>query len=288
MHNISVLIPAYNSENTIKRCIDSVLNQTYKNITIIVVNDGSTDNTLNILKEYKSVKVYNRKKSTIGDVRNILISKCKSKYFIFLDSDDYLEKDCLKTLYDEILCGDFDIVMGNTHNKLNKKIIIDSSNKYDYLFNNEIPYFITVWNKLYKRELFDNIKFPSYSLAEDEFVAHHILNNVNKMVVLPNKTYNYVVSPNGMSKSVLQNYREAFSSFYDRLLFFQNTKYEKLMYKKLSNYIIDVYRLFKSNHLDCNDIVSYFKKIYSCKFFSFKYFIFKHFPNLLFIIKFLR
>ena len=101
---ISVIIPVYNGENDIKKCIDSVINQTYKNLEIIIINDGSTDNTFKILKEYKNkygdkLVVIDQKNKGQAIARNNGIKKSTGKYITFLDADDYLKKDFIYILH---------------------------------------------------------------------------------------------------------------------------------------------------------------------------------------------
>ena len=97
----SVIVPVYNTQEYLKRCIESVLNQTYKNYEIILINDGSTDNSLEILKKYESnskVKIITQKNHGLSYTRNVGISHATGDYVILLDSDDFLEKDLFKVL----------------------------------------------------------------------------------------------------------------------------------------------------------------------------------------------
>ncbi|MBQ8535013.1 MAG: glycosyltransferase family 2 protein [Bacilli bacterium] len=284
MPKISVLIPVFNCEKTICRCIDSLLNQTYKDFEVIVVNNCSTDNTLHLLSGYKNIKVYNKKRTTIGDSRNYLIKKCTTDYFFFLDGDDYLENNCLELLYNEIISSQSDLVMGLTDNVLIDKIILDDD-KYDYLFNNKLPYFVTCWNKLYRTKVFKDLNFPSYNLAEDEFIIHHILKRTNKIVIVPCKTYNYTISNNGLSSKIYDNFMDAFNAFYDRLLFFENTKYERNMYRRLENYIIEIYCLLKFDHFNSINVMNYYNNIFNFRFSSLKGLIFRYLPNCIYLLR---
>lgn len=285
MCEISILIPVYNGEETIEKCLDSVFNQTFNDFNIIIGNDESTDNTLEILKKYKNIKVYTKRRTTIGDMRNYLIGKCRTKYFMFIDSDDLLEKNCIELLYKEIKNEDCDMVMGLTDKVISEKIILNDNNKFDYLFNNKIPYFVASWNKLFKTKLFKNIKYPSYSLAEDEFVIHYILKDIHKIIILPNKTYNYV--PLGLSKKILSNYNEGINALKDRYFFFKNTEYEKKMYRRLVNYMIEVYDVLRVNNCDTTLVVEQYKKIYELKNSNFKDIIFRISPSFLFRLQLL-
>lgn len=99
---ITVIVTAYNQEKYIDRCMQSILKQTYKNLDIIVIDDGSTDETTKIVKKYQNTKIYSKPNEGIYSARNLGISLCKTKYFIFVDSDDYLEPNAIEILYKAI------------------------------------------------------------------------------------------------------------------------------------------------------------------------------------------
>ena len=194
MEKISVIIPVYNREKFIKKCLDSVISQTYTNIEIMVIDDGCTDNTINIVKQYKNVKLYHNPKNLgLGYSRNRAIKECNANLFLFLDSDDTLEKNCIELLYNKMISTNADIVMGSYDEDLKEEIILDNTNKFDPLLDYSIHFFVTACNKLYKKELFNNFEYPKIPFAEDEAAIHLILNNTNKMVIIPNKTYNYYI-----------------------------------------------------------------------------------------------
>lgn len=284
MYDISVIVPVYNASKTINRCLDSIINQTFKNINIIVVNDGSTDNTLEIIKKYSNIKVYNKKHEGIGLTRNYCIKKCNTKYFMFVDADDYLEKDAIMNLYNKIVNSEYDFVMGSINNKFDKEIKLDNTNKYDYIFNNEIPYFMTPWNKLYKTSIFDNNIYIDLKKCEDEYAIYRILKNVNKGLFIPIHTYNYSDLPNSLSKNN-KYYLDILYAFKDRINFFKNTKYEKICIKRYLNLQIELFCKFKKDKICKKDIIDNFKEY---KGFNIKYLFFKYFPNMyykLYLIK---
>ena len=115
---ISIIIPVYNSEKLLKQCLDSVLNQTLNNIEIICVDDGSTDNSFEILKEYEKkdnrVIALTQKNSGAGVARNKGVEIAKGKYIAFIDSDDWIEHDALEKLYNNIENNDSDMVLFNS------------------------------------------------------------------------------------------------------------------------------------------------------------------------------
>ena len=261
MEKISILIPTYNSEKYIEKCLNSVISQTYPNIEIIIIDGGSTDKTLDIVKKYKNIKIYRDPKNFgLGYSRNHAIEKCETDLFIFLDSDDTLEKNCVELLYNKMISTNSDIVMGCCDNNLDKEIILDDTNKFDPLFNYSIPYFVTAWNKLYKREIFKNIKYPEANFVEDEATILLILNNINKMVIIPEKTYDYYKNPNGLSTTTEKNYMIAINMFYERHLFFKNTKYDVPSWLTFKNYVFTVAKLLLSKNQKITHLKKYFFK----------------------------
>lgn len=260
---IAVIITSYNQGKYIERCIKSIINQTYKNLKIIVIDDGSTDNTLEILKKYTNILTITKPNEGVYSVRNLGISLCKTKYFMFVDSDDYLEPGAIEILYKLLINTNSDFAMGSTYSiATEEKPIIVSDNKYEYIFNNEIKYFITSWNKLFKTTLFSNITYAPLHLAEDEYIIHHILKNTEKFVIAPQKTYNYFINSIGLSTKSLKYYKDAIYSFKDRYKFFKNTKYEKLAYTQYMNYCIKMFCELKTNGLETKDVIKEFSGSY--------------------------
>ena len=133
---VSIIIPVYNTEQYLRQCLDSVINQTFQDIEIIVVNDGSTDNSINIIKEYQQkdsrivfVDFPNHK--GVSDARNEGIKLARAEYITFVDSDDWVKKDYVKTLYDNITKYNCDIVVTNFyfHDKDKTKKLIEVMDK---------------------------------------------------------------------------------------------------------------------------------------------------------------
>ena len=117
MCEVSVIIPVYNVENYVKKCIDSVINQTYTNIEIILVDDGSTDSCGSICKEYSlrdnRILVIHKKNGGLSEARNVGLSYAKGNYILFVDGDDYIEKNMIEKLYNTILSNDSDMALCN-------------------------------------------------------------------------------------------------------------------------------------------------------------------------------
>ena len=113
---VSIIIPCYNAEKTIKRCLESVISQTYKNIEIVIINDGSIDKTDSIIKKYindNRIKYYNRSNHGIGKTRNFGIKEATGEYITFLDSDDYLPNDAIDNLYKLAQKNKLDLVVSD-------------------------------------------------------------------------------------------------------------------------------------------------------------------------------
>lgn len=214
---ISVIVPIYNIEKHLPRCIDSILNQTYKNWEAIFVNDGSTDNSLKILEKYKKrderIKIIDKKNAGSGAARNDGIENSRGKYIAFLDSDDWYEKNFLEKLYNNLIENNSDVAM------CNPKMVYDDANKNKkintYFFYeielNKTPEKIlgilampVVWNKLYKKDIIvkNNIKFPNYSFCEDVEFLYKIFLYVNKVSKIKDDLYNYYQREDSGTKKI--------------------------------------------------------------------------------------
>ena len=166
---ISIIVPIYRVEKYLNRCIDSILSQSYRNLEIILVDDGSPDNCSIICEEYakkdKRIKVIHKKNGGLSEARNYGIEASTGDYIMFVDSDDYISKDMCKTLLINALENNADIVVCNFKEvytdkveKINKQcikgnleVISNIEVLYKYLLKTTID-MVVVWNKLYKRK----------------------------------------------------------------------------------------------------------------------------------------
>lgn len=161
---ISIIVPIFNAEKYINKCIDSLLNQTKKELEIILVNDGSTDNTENIIKNYKDkrIKYYKNKNQGIGKSRNFGITKATGKYIMFIDSDDYIEDNACELLFEKAEKDNLDIVICDFYREFDNgtktKDITPSFNNTTLRKTPELIYKVNLspWNKLYKTALIKN------------------------------------------------------------------------------------------------------------------------------------
>lgn len=217
---ISIIVPIYNGEKKLRKCVDSILNQTYKNIEIILINDGSTDNTLNICNEYKnknkSVMVINQKNSGVSIARNNGIKIATGEYIGFVDSDDYIEKNMYEIMYKNMIDDKVNIVACNLIYETIDKKIVKEFNHNDYIINrNEYPYEIYynqamqgyVCNKLYKKNLFntkEELFKKNITILEDDLFNFQLFKNNKKIKVkfINDKLYHYVLNNQSASSSI--------------------------------------------------------------------------------------
>lgn len=206
MSKISIIIPVYNAENSIDRCINSILNQTYNDYEIIAINDGSKDNSLNILKEYEKklkgkIKVVNQENMGVANTRNNGIKVATGKYIMFIDNDDYFDDNYLETYIKEIENNHYDVVMGGYKRVNNEGKILESR----YPKNNEWSKFtiITPWAKIYNRKfIVDNkIEFLNYGIGEDIYFILQIFDKSKKIKEINYIGYNWFYNNDSISNT---------------------------------------------------------------------------------------
>lgn len=213
-YKISIIVPVYNSEKTLAKCIDSILNQTFQDFELILINDNSSDNSLKICEEYTKkdlrVKVINHEKNLgVSAARNSGLDIAIGEYIGFVDSDDYIEQKMYEILYKNITSDDnIDISVCNINNfdnkkenKINKKVILNSKICMKYLFSGKLLS-LYIFNKLYKKKLFDNIRFPVGKIFEDTIITPQIFHCADKIVYNTQKLYNYVKNTESITHNI--------------------------------------------------------------------------------------
>lgn len=244
MCDISVIVPAYNEEKRIKKCIDSILNQTFKNFELIIVNDGSTDNTDLIVRQYlntdKRIKYIDSKNEGQGAARNKGILQAKSKYITFVDSDDTIENNMLELLYNEMIMKKADVVICDLYKIIentNKKVVFKNYIKYSNV--NKINFMLSHPGpvaRLYKKELFikNKIYFPEKVVYEDLGTIPFIAMKSDRIEYLENPLYNYIIRDNSTMN------QKKFSSKIDdifKIMNIYNDIYDKCEYKEEIEYL---------------------------------------------------
>lgn len=222
---ISIIVPVYNVENYINGCIDSILNQEFKNFELILVNDGSTDKSGLICDEYEKkddrVKVIHQEYKGVSAARNVGINNAKGHYIGFVDSDDYIYKDMYSTLYnlceqtnsDIGVCKLFREIDGKIINLDDKLIIkeMDNEEAMKELFKG-ILYRFSLANKLFKKSCFNGVEFPEGRIHEDLSTTYKLFANSAKTVYTNSTGYVYVKRSNSILTK--QFYEKRLDAFY--------------------------------------------------------------------------
>lgn len=211
MGKISVIIPTYNVENVVGVCIESVRNQTYQDLEIIIVDDGSTDGTLDVIKKYadynSNIIIIRQKNLGPSAARNVGIHAANGEYIFFVDGDDWLEPDCLEKLLNRYHQENADVVeCGYFQNDIND--ILEYPKKYDAIagkdeilaehLRGKISFL--VWNKLYRTELIREIKFEEGAEYEDVLWTCKVLLRLDRIVSVRNPLYHWRVRLGSISR----------------------------------------------------------------------------------------
>lgn len=221
---ISVIIPVYQVVNYLEKCIDSVLKQSYNNLEIILVDDGSTDGGEKVCDQYaeddKRIKVIHQSNQGPSSARNAGVKVATGDYLFFVDSDDILPSHAIEILHDAMKERQVDIALGkyirfncNRHLSFDKKVIDILSEDHKkqlqklYIgkeqmkaFFDDSDYPAMVWGKLYRRELFENIRFPVGRLyCEDEYTTYKLLDHSKSSIFIPEVVYEYRDNPDGIT-----------------------------------------------------------------------------------------
>lgn len=254
---ISVIVPVYNVERYLNRCIDSIINQTYKKLEIILIDDGSTDNSKKICNEYanenKKIKAIFKKNGGLSDARNKGIESATGKYITFVDPDDYVEKNFIETMYNNIIKYNADIsIVGfknvyekknnNEENKVDDRGIkfYNSKEAIEKLFDKN-SFNNYAWNKLYKKSLFDSIKFPVNKKMEDLGTMYKLFSLAKKIIYQNIELYNYVIRDGSITNNKnIKFYQDMYELARERYFFIKEC-YPDMTVNKTKFYEICLY-----------------------------------------------
>lgn len=303
---ISIIIPIYNTQEYLSRCLESVINQAYKNLEIILINDGSTDNSLSICEKYKSkdnrIVLLNQQNSGQALARNSALDMAKGDYIAFIDSDDWVSLDYIQALYNHVFSYSADIAISATVgcNKQIKaaKIILNNISIFDN--NNSImKAFLSkqlssmACGSLISRKLIDNYRFRNFIAYEDLDFFYKIYSQAQIIVKDNNVRYFYYQRDDGIMgtnrlnfslqhlqalKSVITDYESFFIEKY--------SQFRGLIYMNILRHLVDNFsEAAARKNILANDILVLYKTLYlNCISRGFKlslpYRLFFYFPNL--------
>lgn len=263
---ISIIVPVYNVETYLNRCVESLVNQTYHNIEIILIDDGSPDDCPRICDEWatqdKRIKVIHKKNGGQSEARNMGIEKASGRFITFVDSDDYIDKKFIECLYTQILETGANIAcvsMQEFHDESEieqdrncyKLEIYDSKEAIAALFEPS-KFKSYVWNKLFARQLFDEIRFPCGQILEDLAIMHKLFEKCKVISYYPAKLYYYFQragsSMHGTSTKWLMDWYE-FSK--ERYIYVRD-KYPEMCgnYRYFNSVILQCYPLLETKEME--------------------------------------
>ena len=255
-YKISVIIPVYNVEKYLKQCLDSVINQSYKNLEIIIVDDWSTDNSWKICDEYaekdKRIKLIHQKNNGLSAARNTWLKIATGEYVWYIDSDDFVELDMYEKLYDSIVSTKSELAICNRYigkndgnriqnTKFPDREIITSDTALQYFYDS-----MYVWNKLYKRDIINDLDFVE-TRGQDVIYNFKIFKRIKKIVCLKECKIFYRYNPISRSHSnrFRRNWLLLIKDWLNKEIEYANEKNLVLLKKSLvkSKVCYAVYRL---------------------------------------------
>ena len=260
---ISVIIPVYGVEKYIRQCLESIINQTYKNLEIIVVNDGTKDNSMKIVEEYLSderIKIINKQNGGLSSARNRGIEEATGDYISFIDSDDWIDLNMYKELCSQLI--DEDILIYRFFNYDNKKNEIMEEKKVDIYSKNKmirnkylyagLPY--SCWSKLYKREYLEKNKFKFLEIFYEDVVWNlQTIFLTEKIKFIDKKYYYYRVN----RENSIMNLSEQLK-IKTNTVFKEKQEYSyKIIYQNIENFLNEKEKKFQM----VNYYFYYLKKI---------------------------
>lgn len=249
---ISIIVPAHNVERYIGECLESLYRQSYKNLEIIVVNDGSTDSTGEMIRQCQKkdnrVVVIDQENRGISSARNTGIAHAKGEYIAFVDADDFVHEKMYEQLYNQLMQDHCAIAMCtycavDEYGRKKKQNILDPESRiyemesfFSAMMENirNQHTFVVVWNKLYERSLFDNIRFPVGKNHEDQWIVHPLIYEAKRVTYINKPLYYYRVRNHSIMHSGFSMGRfENFFARLDRIQFFERKNVNPALIKRL-------------------------------------------------------
>lgn len=269
---VTVIVPIYNVGQCLIRCLDSVVNQTYQNLEIILINDGSTDNSETICRKYMDrdlrICLFTQENQGQSVARNVGLNHMRGEYLTFVDADDYIDLSYVEILLTKMLEYQVPIVVCS-FNEISEKttiqIVADQSDAppcrtvsrnqvYDSLQSwSASADFVIVVGALYQREIFKTLRFPAGKVCEDEFIFHKIYDQVEYVCHVDLKLYHYVQTRNSTMRSngIHLAHKEGIDALLQRLEYFK--KYGKKKYIRITAYSILYCAKDRCRQLSMND-----------------------------------
>ena len=262
MPAVSVIVPVYKVEKYIHRCVDSILSQTFRDFELILVDDGSPDNCPAICDEYAAkdprVVVIHQKNGGLSAARNAGLDLATGEYIAFVDSDDWLREDALQVLTNHQRKNDADMVLCNIQPTYPpeytgwqrpasplKDGVLSREEMVECLSSLHNWYYCVACNKLYKRAIFENLRFPEGYIHEDEAVIHRIVGACQQIAVTSEILYYYRQTTDSITgQGIRIQSTDKLHALADRIVYCAERKWEKLMNASMGGYIDAFLKLF--------------------------------------------
>lgn len=284
---ISIIVPVYNSEKYLRRCFDSIINQSYKDIEIIVIDDGSTDSSDKICKEYalidNRINIVTMKNSGVSNARNKGLDMAKGEYIAFIDSDDTIDEKFIETMYNYCQKYNSKLCAVNVNYCYNDRVrrplhmeteLINKEEYYRLLLYNVKGF---VCNKLYHRSLINNIRFDNeISICEDLLFNIKIASSIENVIVVNEYLYNYFQNIDGTynsnynSKKIseIYAYNKIMELIYEdcpKVLLLYKYEYLLMAINQKNKYKHSQYRNEKYYNIIKHSIIRYYKEVMNSK-----------------------
>ena len=221
MERISVIVPIYNVEQELPRSVDSILRQTYADLQIILIDDGSTDGCGTLCDAYAAkdprVQVIHQLHKGVANARNVGVDAADGAYIMFVDSDDYIEPNAAQKLYDALIKNDAEVSACNfrydadavTEDRarftdpmlIPNAVLSGREVLLDRIIHAESTGWEVLWAKLYRADIIKNVRFPDGKINEDSFVVHLIFLQCEKVACISDALYHYVIRPGSIMRS---------------------------------------------------------------------------------------
>lgn len=286
---VSVIVPIYGVEQYLERCIKSIQNQTYNNLEILLVDDGSPDNCGEICDKYAEkdsrIRVIHKQNGGLSDARNAGIEVASGEYYFLLDSDDWIHNQTIEIMMrmitdnncDLAICGYQYAYEGKEYadKKLNLTDVLGQYKQVNSYRAQEIYFtnpdkrleYTVAWNKIYHKDLFNNIRYPKGKVHEDEFTTFKLLHEAGNIGIIKEPLYYYFVRNDSIMGEFKASRFDAFDGYLEKMRFYMKWNYSELATKSLLHamHMLCQYNAWneaKKKEL-CNLVNQYRKKIIS-------------------------
>ena len=253
---LSVVVPVYNMEKYLDRCIESILKQTYKNMEILLIDDGSTDNSYNICEKYKKkdnrIKVFYKKNGGLSDAKNYGILHSSGEFITFVDADDWIDETMYEVMLKEMqekkadisICGRYiDFEDGKSRKWFYDKLLVMNKIESLLYLNSFYDFDMASWDKIYRRDLFENIKFPYGKKCEDAYTTYLLFEKADLIVYIPECFYHYFQRQGSISRSKELNMDYIYAAK-EQMNFFKEN-YSEIYFAGVTHYVFAIKSLYQ-------------------------------------------